>query len=313
MLAIADVAAVTTEFHAALAPLPPATAAAGRRLLARIATPNWLLEWSLPRWLGRALHLPPAACDDLAISNVYGLAYWRLADDLSDGEAGELAPEEAAALLPALYDLWVSVYRRLFAPSSPFWAYFDAYLAQWQRSYQAPEAAFRAFSPDDFLRLAQRGALLKNGCAGACLLAAREERLPALAAAVDHWLTAAVLLDSARDWESDLAAGRYNPFVAYMTDGPQTPALAETNHEAVLEGIYLGDGGRGYFRCIRRHLAAARRGAAAYPELTAYLAAFERTTLAGHENTLLHARNHLHTLTAQLFGLPAPTAGLATG
>ena len=305
MLPVAERGAVSARFDAAMAKLPAESAAAGRHLLERISTPNWTLEWSLPFWLGNALGLAPVSSRELVLSNVYGLAYVRLHDDLLDDEMGDLRlRDEADSLLETLYPLWISVYRGLFGPDSPFWHHLDEYLAQWRRSAQPPTVLFRAFTPADFWHLAHRGAPLKVCCAAACLLADRTSAIPALTEAIDFWLVAAVLLDHAHDWAADLARGRYNAFVDYLVDGPQTPDRHEENQRTVLAHLYLGDGGQAYYRHVDRHLAQARSAARvlASPELDAYLVSFEREAIAYREGVAREARERLSEVREQLLG-----------
>jgi hypothetical protein len=275
--------AVRAVCLASLERFPPEVSRAGAALIHRLDSPNWALEWSLPFWLGQAFGLEAKAMRALTQANLFGLAYVRLQDDVIDGELasaeGAPAPAVAPLLATALYHLWLEPYRHLFDAASPFWHYFDTYLAQWLggslRDRPATEAGrWPVVDRAHALALAERGAPLKIGATGACLLAGRGGDVPAAEAALDHLLGAAVLVDHAQDWRQDLATGRYNAFVAYAVGRGEGAGSAADVRRAVLTEVYLGDAGRPYFALIESLLAEARDGARplACPGLDGYLA-----------------------------------------
>ena len=151
-------AAVRARFCAAIESRRPELAAAGRQVLDRVSPPNWTLEWSLPGWLGDALHLPAGPTADLTLANVVGLAYVRLRDDLMDGEIPEGDRRTALMLATAFYRTWLLAYTDMFASGSPFWAFFEQYMAQWAGAtlHDDPPAA-RRFSEYDDLDLRRLG------------------------------------------------------------------------------------------------------------------------------------------------------------
>lgn len=294
--------------YAALERFPPPLADAGRRVLDRICSPNWTLEWYLPRWLGYAFGLQPEVSHALVLSNVFGLAYIRLQDDLMDGEVDQTSWKTTTLLASVFYHQAILLYTQFFDTKSPFWDYLEQFMAQWRRatlsSNEPPTTDFRSFEEEDFLRLAERGAPLKICCVGACLLAGREELIPTLTSAVDHLLVGAVLFDHARDWADDLAAGRYNTFVAYATSQPQVRHQREANRLSVLEEIYLGDAARPYFDLIRKHIRVAMEKARAVdcPDLNQYLLLFEGQVITYGERLADEARARLRAAAEQLLG-----------
>jgi len=304
-----DVLYVKASFGAGLAQLSPELADAGRRLLDTLATPNWCLEWRLPRWLGDALGLDDASTRSLVLANVYGLAYVRLHDDLADAEIDHQAPA-AINLASVFFEQWMAEYRRLFTAGSPFWSFLDGWLTRWaQATHEAGEplaADLRAYGEEDFLRLAERAAPLKICCAGACLCSGRAALIPTLTTGLDHFLVAAVLLDHVCDWADDLAAGRYNAFVAYASALPQTPAQAGTNRRRVLETIYLHAGVQPYYAMIVRYLRSARRTLRALdsPDLSRYLQQMERLARDHGQQIAGAARRQLRQASGQLWRLP---------
>ncbi|MEJ2209228.1 MAG: hypothetical protein P8129_09355 [Anaerolineae bacterium] len=267
---------------ASLERFPPEVSRAGSILIQRLDSPNWALEWSLPFWLGQAFGLEADVMRALTQANLFGLAYVRLQDDVIDGELASteavIAPAVAPLLATALYHLWLEPYRELFDAASPFWRYFDIYLAQWLRGSLRDRPATEAgrwpvVDREHALALAERGAPLKIGATGACLLADRERDVPAAEAALDHLLGAAVLIDHAQDWRQDLASGRYNAFVAYAVGRGEGAESAADVRRAVLTEAYLGDAGRLYFALVEGLLDGARDGARSLscPGLDGYL------------------------------------------
>jgi len=304
----AEMLAARESYLAAFCAAPPRLADAALAWLETIRPPQWALEWSLPFWLGESFHLPSEVTRRLVLSNVVGLAYIRLQDVLADGEALPIQPALAPLLSSLLYQRWLQEYIDLFGGERRFWACFNQYLAEWlaatTTSNDMPEPSFRGYGPDDFLGLAHRGAPQKVCVAGACLLAGREDLLPALADAIDHLLVGAVLLDHAQDWADDLAAGRYNAFVAYASPLPQTPECREANERRVQQEICLHKAGRPYFRVARDHLRIARKRAkpANCPDLDRYLAWLDRQAAACSERLASSAAALLNDAVHRLFG-----------
>ena len=164
------VLAVRASYCAAIKRLSPQLVNAGHHLLDRISTPNWTLEWHLPRWLGDAFGLSPGKIQALVLSNVYGLTYIRLQDDLVDDEMSQATRMTTILLATALYHLWMLQYVQLFAGESPFWSCLERFMAQWMRATQSsnkpPVTGFQSYSEEDFLRLGERGAPSKSAAPG---------------------------------------------------------------------------------------------------------------------------------------------------
>ncbi len=176
-----------------------------------------------------------------------------------------------------------------------------------------PLIAFADWTESDFLLLAWRGAPIKITAVGACLLAGRSDAVPVLLDALDHMLIAQVLLDHLDDWSADLTAGRFNAFVAFLSDLPQTSQNRDANRRHVLGEFYLGEAGAAYVDLARRHIRAARRHAEAIPS-----AGFERyldcyATETATSQLALHSqiREWLQDATTAIFGPPQAKASAA--
>jgi hypothetical protein len=297
--------AVRMDACAALSMLPPPLPSAGIQLLDHIAPPHWTVEWYLPQWLGNAYDLPAEATHALILANVYGLGYIGLQDALADGEidAGERTVK--VCLSSAFYQLWIQQYVQCFPASSPFWQQHNHFMHQWWvatlESAKEPDCDFQSFINQSYLQLAWRGAPLKICCVGAQLLARREVDLKPLLAAIDHLLAAAVLLDHERDWQADLADGRYNAFIHFASPLPQVAQERSANRRRVLEKIILERASGPYFDLIQSHLQLSLGYAkdARCPQLLTYLQDFSQEIVAHQERlannatALLRKTSHL--------------------
>lgn len=297
-----QVTATKARFCAAVGAGTSELANLGRQVLDRISPPNWTLEWSLPGWLGDALELPATPTADLTLSNVYGLAYVRLQDDLADDEIAEEDRRVVLLLSTVLYQKWLQMYVGLFAGESSFWSFFERYMGLWVAatldSHRSPTVAFQDYDDGDLRRLGDRGAPLKICAAGACLLAEREGLIPQLESALDHLLIGAVLLDHAQDWAGDLAAHRPSTFVAYASSLPQTPEYTEANRQLVWKELMVGREAQPYFALLRRHLQAAvdEARAAGVNALADYAVWLRRQANAYRRRLADDARSQLHDL-----------------
>lgn len=291
-----DALQVEAAYARAVASLPGALRQAGIQLFARLASPNWQMEWGLPRWLAESRGLPQTICTSLVEANVLGLGYVRLMDDCSDGQAGPLGPEASMRLAQALYHEAIATYERLIGPHDWFWGRLDRFLVDWR------SAGTQALSVDVFrathteihgLRLL--GAPLQICLAAVCALAGEENQFDRLAAPINSYLVASVLIDHMSDWGDDLAGGRPNLFVRALM-GEQLPVsrideskrrMAEAmldprRSEAYLD-LALGE--------IRDAISASRLES--LDPLTEYLCLLERETreaadqLVGRIHTLL--------------------------
>lgn len=226
----------------------------------------------MPLWLGEQFQFPEAVTRQLLLTNVMLVAYARLFDDLADGEDQAycgMSPALGSILLHLLSGQYRSLFQlkeSSFTVYAHFWAGMDALMRNWWRATLNPNPMvyppFGAYRDEDFLRMADRGAFLKVSMLAACLLGDRPDLIPALSSAVERLTVGVILLDEQFDWEKDLFSGRYNTFVAYCSDLPQTPDQQETNQIVVLNEIYLKTSGRAYFEKIQLTLEEARQNAA---------------------------------------------------
>jgi hypothetical protein len=197
----------------------------------------------------------------------------RLQDDLHDGDldADDLAAAER--LVPVLMDEALAVYRVELRDDRSLWALHARAMAAWQAAHLDPGA-----DPAD------RAAPLYIPAAAICRLTGRQDCWPALKRCLAHALTALVLYDQLVDWEDDLAAGRWNAFVATITPGPQDAAHRERNRAAVLAALLVrGAGATAYARVESESRAAAAIAAELGIEpLRTFLTAYaERTAEQG--------------------------------
>ena len=287
---ILDVSAIEAAFGRHAAALGADDLGLAVRTLDRVRPPNWTLEWYLPWWLGQAFGLPSETSHRIVTSNVLGLVAVRLEDDANDGEMGVGELEAARRVSARLFAAATDLYRPLFGPGSPFWAELDATLSTWRSS------AARS--------LATRGAPLNVGARAICLLADRAASVPVVEACLDHALTALALYDDLCDWETDLAAGRWNAFVASLTDAPQTAANRSRNRAAVLLALMTGTAASDAFGRVAAEAdrAAALARSLGSAELAQHLATVAIRAVAQGSDVASHYAGAADRATTLIFG-----------
>ena len=228
---------VLARFEARVAAVSRRDMPLAMRTVRMLQPPNWALEWCLPRWLAPVLDLDDGLVSELVLSNVLGLVSVRLEDDLADGELAASDIVRARRLAPALFDEALSVYRSRLPTDSAFWPFLTRSLREWRAS-----SSERAASPN-------RAAPLKIATYGMCAMARGERYWPHLERCLDHALRALVLYDDFCDWEADLAAGRWNAFVAEAVGASRFGG--EPTHAAVVVAM-MTDG------VVRKHFARIR-------------------------------------------------------
>jgi hypothetical protein len=242
---VLDVAAIRDEVGHVVATLDAPARVLAIQTLERLQPPNWTLEWYLPVWLGAAFQLDPDVVRRVVLSNVLGLVAVRLEDDLQDGEIRGRDPETAGRVVQALLDAAMAVYRPLIPSESSFWLELNGAMAEWRsRSVGEPS------DTDQWRSLARRGQPLKVGARALWLLA--ESPLPwaVVDRCLDHALVALARYDDLCDWEADLAAGRWNSFVASCGARSQTPRQQARNRSAVLLAMLTGGAARAGFEQV---------------------------------------------------------------
>ena len=225
------------EILGRIAELDPELDGLARRQLARLRPERWTIEWHLPWWLGHRFGLDRRLAEALVRSNVVGMLSVRLEDDLEDGDVPAQQMPRVRLLARVAFEEAISEYRAWFAEDSPVWSYLDRSMAEWRAG-----AAGR--------NLATRGAPMKIAGYACCLIADRLDVWPDLERSLDHAVTALVLYDQFVDWESDLAAGRWNAFVATIADGDGDSARHEHTRAAVLTAMLTSDVVREHFDAI---------------------------------------------------------------
>jgi hypothetical protein len=249
-----DMGGLSSAYRACVESSCPDALPLAVRLWQRLDPTHWMLEWHLPVWLGDAVGLERGVSSELVLSNVLGLASIRLQDDLADDEVDAADLPAARALSAALYNAALDVYRHRFSSSSPFWPRLETWMREWRSADQRAIPA-----PTD---LARRGAPLKISAFAVCLLAGRRALFGTVDACLDHALAAMVMYDHVCDWQEDLAAGRWNAFVARYGSHLQQPVNAAANRSSVLAAMMARRAVADQFALIGVELERAARSAA---------------------------------------------------
>jgi hypothetical protein len=248
-----------------LSALAPQLDSSARALLATIDTPNWALEWGVPSWIADAFGIADREREELVLASGALLAHARAVDDVADGDGCT----DAAPLALLFHHLAFSAFLPLVHDHAPrFVAYASERLAQFLRatmrcSGRTDCAELVTTGEELRSRTAWRGAFIKVAGASACFAADRADAVEPLDDALDGVMAGVVLLDDQFDWAGDLAAGRWNTFIAFCSRLPQSVANRDANRRKVLEVIALRAAG-GYFDLIDNHL---RRAAAIANEM----------------------------------------------
>lgn len=224
-----DTAGMSAAFERRVREVSPLHIPDAMRLLKRLLPERWMLEWHLPWWLGHALGLDRDVARQIVLSNLFGLGSIRIQDDLADGEVARRQVVAATALSATLYELALEPYRARFPLGSPFWEHLESCMADWRAA--TGEAG----------RLAARGAPLKISAFAVCDLAQRVDLYPAVDRLLEDALEALVLYDHIADWQTDLDAGRWNAYVAGISDGAQVPSERTRHRRAVLVAMMTTD------------------------------------------------------------------------
>jgi hypothetical protein len=224
-----DTAGVSAAYLRRVREICPDHVQVATRLLERLPPERWMLEWHLPWWLGNAFGLDREVAREVVLSNVLGLGSIRLQDDLADREVAPRDVVAARTLSAVLYDAALEPYRSRLPSGSEFWAHLQTRMTEW-----------RAASGEDG-RLAARGAPLKISAFAVCLLTDRVDLYATVDGSLDEALEALVLYDHVADWQADLDAGRWNAFVADLSEGAQVPAERARHRGAVLVAMMTTD------------------------------------------------------------------------
>jgi hypothetical protein len=238
------------------------------RVLDRLPPARWTLEWFLPWWLGDTFAWT-ATSPTTSCSQPVRLAFVRIHDDLVDGELGadpdgDVAADgmrrgcRAEALAALMYDEAIA---RTGAGSVRCrrCGTLERYVAEWRsttltagRRATGPSPATDPMSSAcDARRAAEDRRLRRVRARGTLGRFAEIER------ALDHALTALVAYDHLCDWEADIAAGRWNAFVAANSTLRQPAENADRLRAAMFVTLLTGDAVAAWSARIAGELAAA--------------------------------------------------------
>ncbi len=198
----------------------------------------------MPFWLEQEFGLDVEACRTAALGNVFGLLYFLTQDAVmdSDGERdlGHILPLSSMFFLD-----FISMYRKLFEPDSPFWTYFHEYISQWAESVlwerREHHRRLTPYSESGIVLLARKAAPLKIPFAALSMLAGRHGDIEAFSNMIDYDQAVYQMIDDWRDWKKDLEEGNYSYFLTEAASycGIKDPDQLDETH--VRKAIYIGD------------------------------------------------------------------------
>jgi hypothetical protein len=212
-----DVQAVFAEAERLIAQYPEPLNEKGLQYAAmfnpcrRGSTKNYIC-YLLPLWLDRQTGLPIAELRKLSLANVFVMLYFFLQDDVMDTPG--TSSKEQLPLANLFFLQFLQLYRDMFPPDSPFWAYLEQYVREWSDSV-TNEGAQNYFLRNISL-LCRKASPVKLASTGALLLAGQISLIPDVSARVDTALVTLQMLDDWTDWQQDLEEGSYNGLLAYL-------------------------------------------------------------------------------------------------
>ncbi|WP_424767941.1 hypothetical protein [Paenibacillus sp. sgz302251] len=201
----------------------------------------------LPFWMKDTASISDAQCARLALANVYGMLYFFIQDDVMDSAPSSNGKEQLALGNLLLLEMF-SVFRELFPSGSPFWHYYNRYVATWADCV-VNEDRDNYFITDP-VRMAWKAGPVKIASTGALLLSGLEAKIPKLENAIDIILMTLQMSDDWADWKEDLAEGSYNGLLAMISASrsSQEEALTEQTAE---NAIYVSG-------CLKQYVQLAR-------------------------------------------------------
>lgn len=223
--------------------LPPGLSQVAKDYLRRLDRQQAQLEWHLPLWLGRTFGIPIAQSRRVTLTNVLGMIYIRIHNDLMDADAHITRQFELAALAPLLYTRCIKVFTTLFPSESSFWEHLERYLSEWAKALdwerQTHWHQARPYTQDEIeFVTAGKGAPIKIGFAAIALLAGRENDLPELETIIDLRSAIAQIFDDLSDWREDWQQGRFNIFLTTALSEQQRQQQEHLTEQDILQAIY---------------------------------------------------------------------------
>jgi hypothetical protein len=234
---------VQAQVDSFLETLPSGLSQVAQDYLQRLDRQRAQLEWHLPLWLGRTFGVPIAQSRRVALTNVLGMIYIRIHNDLMDADAHLTQQFELATLAPLLYTRCIKIFTTLFPADSSFWGHLERYLGEWaaaldwERQYHWHQA--RPYTQDEIeFVTAGKGSPIKIGFAAIALLAGRENDLPELEKIIDLRSAIAQIFDDLSDWREDWQQGRFNIFLTTALSEQQRQHQEQLTQQDILQAIY---------------------------------------------------------------------------
>ncbi|GAA0136653.1 hypothetical protein YSY43_34940 [Paenibacillus sp. YSY-4.3] len=188
----------------------------------------------LPYWLQERSAVPIADCRQIAIANIFGMMYYHLLDDLMDNPEARF--KHQLPLADLIHFEFLSIYRKYFPIGSPFWSYFQKYIAEWADAVTHENS--NNFFLESPVRVAHKAAPVKLAVAAICLLSNQEKMIPLLEDSVDTVLITLQMLDDWMDWEKDLKEGSYNCLIALIETKQHLAENRRPTPDEIKQAIY---------------------------------------------------------------------------
>lgn len=189
----------------------------------------------LPYWVKEPSGISELECERLALANVYGMLYFFIQDDVMDSQPSSGWKEQLALGNLLLHEM-LNVLRGLYPSDSPFWEYYNRYIAVWAESVTNEDS--EDYFVSNPIRTAGKAGPVKIASTGALLLAGRTGLIEKLERAIEIVLMTLQMADDYADWKEDMAEGSYNGLLAMIAAGRSTDELPLTEKDAE-NAIYI--------------------------------------------------------------------------
>jgi hypothetical protein len=200
------------------------------------STKNYIC-YLLPYWMKDISELPSDSIKKLSLANVFVMLYYFIQDDIMDSAKGE--HKDKLPLANLFHMQFLSIYRDMFPPQSPFWTYYETYVLEWSEAVTNEQHS--DYFHQDISKVAKKASPVKNASTGVLLLANQAHLIPAVTAAVEQTLVTLQMLDDWADWEEDLEEGSYNCLLASMRNQLQLSTESTQSPEMVKQQLYVRD------------------------------------------------------------------------
>ncbi|GAE07779.1 hypothetical protein [Paenibacillus sp. JCM 10914] len=186
--------------------------------------------------------LPTEVYRHLATTNIMGMLYYFIQDDIMDSphnNPSTFNKKHYLTLANLLYYEFITSYQIYFRPDSCFWNYFRTYNDEWAEGVM--HESNRDYFQNDPTSIAKKAAPVKLGSTGALLLSGKPELIAPTNEMMTQVLITLQMMDDWTDWEQDLADGSYNCLLSLIKSEQGKSQDASLTVAEVQQALYTNN------------------------------------------------------------------------